>query len=382
MSNLSKSQSFFLLGPRGSGKSTLLQEHFKGQKTLWIDLLEHRQYLQLSQNPDELLNWWQAKKPEWIIIDEVQKIPALLDVVHSGIEKNKIKFALTGSSARKLKRGGANLLAGRAVERQLFPLSSFELKDKFHLEKALSYGLLPKIWNEKLDASEAEDFLYSYVNTYLNEEIAAEQLVRNLDPFRRFLIAAAQMNGKIINHSAIERDSGVPNKQSQRHFEILADTLIGYFLHPFHYSARKRQTQKAKFYFFDTGVVRTLTKLASTPLESSSYEYGDLFETFIINEVIKLNSYLQKRWEFSYLRTTDDDREIDLIIEKPKGKNILVEIKSATKVKNEHLSYFSSIKKDIEHEKAYLLSNDKQEKVVDGIYCLHWQNGLKEIFDF
>jgi predicted AAA+ superfamily ATPase len=242
--NLSKEQSFFLFGPRGSGKSTLLKQHFKGQDVLWINLLEQKTEFQLSQDPDHLLEIWKAQKTKWIVVDEVQKIPALLDVAHKGIEEHRILFALTGSSSRKLKRGGANLLAGRAASFQLSPFSSVELGKKFNLQKALQFGLLPKLWSEKLSDSEIVRSLYSYVQTYLKEEVAAEQLVRNLDPFRRFLVCAAQSNSKIINYSKIERDAGVTHSQAERHFEILCDTLIGRYLEPYDTSIRKRQTKK------------------------------------------------------------------------------------------------------------------------------------------
>jgi predicted AAA+ superfamily ATPase len=376
---LSESQSFFLFGPRGSGKSTLLREHFKDKKVTWINLLEKNLDLRLSQNPDALLELWALNKTPWVVIDEVQKIPAILDVVHRGIEDYRIKFALTGSSARKLKRGGANLLAGRAYEQKLLPFSALELGKTFNLSKALQFGLMPRIWSEKLTDADNINFLFSYINTYLKEEIAAEQLVRNLDPFRRFLVSTAQSNGKIINHSAIERDSGVSRKQSERHFEILVDTLIGNYLHPFHRSIRKRQTQKAKFYFFDTGVVRTLQNLAEFEVENSTFEYGNLFETFLINEFFKLSSALEKRWEFSYLQTKEN-HEIDLIIEKPRSKPILIEIKSFKKFSLDKVNALINMKNDIPHETAYVLSNDPNGLEVHGLRCLHWQKGLKEIF--
>ncbi len=377
---LSKSQSFFLFGPRGSGKSTLLKNQFSKSEVLWIDLLSQRTEFELSQDPDHLLDIWKIKKPKWIIIDEVQKIPRLLDVVHRGIEEHKIHFALTGSSARKLKRGGANLLAGRAIEKQVFPFCSFELAEQFDLHKSLEIGLLPKLWDEtNLSKNDQTDFLFSYVNTYLKEEIAAEQLVRSLDPFRRFLIAAAQSNSKIVNYSKIERDAGVSQHQASRHFEILVDTLIGFYLEPFAHSPRKRKTQHSKFYFFDTGVVRALQNRAGEVLTESSYEYGDLFETFIVNEFIKLRSALNLRWNFSYLRT-HGDQEIDLVVEKPKGLPILIEIKSTTQIQKGEIKSFIRLAKDIKHSQTYWLSNSKDEIEVEGVRCLHWQKGLEEIF--
>lgn len=374
-----KSQSFFLFGPRGSGKSTLLKSIFNEKGVTWIDLLHQATELKLSTNPDSLIDQWKAKRTEWIVIDEVQKIPKILDVVHKSIEEYNIKFALTGSSARKLKRGGANLLAGRAVEKKLGPFTASELGDDFDLLKSLKFGMLPAVWTKDFDDEENTDFLYAYVNTYLKEEIAAEQLVRNLEPFRRFLVAAAQSNGKIINHAAIERDCGVSGKQSQRHFEILADTLVGQYLEPFHTSTRKRQTLKSKFYFYDTGIVRTLQNLAGESLRLSTYEYGNLFETFLINEFFKLSAALNKRWKFSYLRT-QNDREIDLIIEKPRGKPILIEIKSTEKISFDQISSYIHLSSSIDAETVYVLSNDTEAKELENVRCLHWKEGLEEIF--
>lgn len=380
MINVPKSQSFFLFGPRGSGKSTWLREQFKAD-AYWIDLLNHRIEFELSKDPDSLLDRWKAdgRKP-WIVVDEVQKIPSLLDVVHRGIEEHRIRFALTGSSARKLKRGGANLLGGRAARREMFPFSSLELGKLFDLDRALQVGLLPRLWTDpNLENSDRVDALFAYVQTYLKEEVAAEQLVRNLDPFRRFLIAAAQSNTQIVNQSKIERDAGVPQRQVARHYEILADTLIGFFLEPFHESLRKRQTAKSKFYFFDTGVVRALKDQAGESLNASTYEYGELFETFLMNEFLKLRSALNLHWKFSYLRTKDDV-EIDLIIEKPRGKPILVEMKSKTIVTAKDITPLIQLGRDISHSQAYLLSRAPECSEIQGVRCLPWAMGLTEIF--
>jgi len=376
-----KTQSFFLFGPRGSGKSTTLSQLFRNETALWIDLLEQKLEFDLAQNPDSLLEKWAAHRKPWIVIDEVQKIPRLLDVVHRGIEKHKIKFALTGSSSRKLKRGGANLLGGRAASFQLSPFSALELGSAFDLAPALSTGLLPRFWNEHLSEKDRVRALYAYVQTYLKEEIAAEQLVRNLDPFRRFLVVAAQSNSQIINYSAIERDAGVSHSQAERHFEIVCDTLIGRYLDPFDTSIRKRQSRKSKFYFFDTGVVRALRGLAEEPLRAGTYEYGEMFETFLMNEFFKLREACEKHWNFSYLRTKDNV-EIDLIIEKPRGGVILIEMKSTDNINRAEPTQ-SLLKLSSEFPKAvkYILSNDPNARRVHGIEYLHWQEGLKRIFD-
>jgi uncharacterized protein len=378
---MSKSQSFFLFGPRGSGKTTWLRDQFKAD-AYWVDLLNQRTEFELAKDPDSLLDRWKANgKKAWIIIDEIQKLPRILDVVHRGIEEHRIRFALTGSSARKLKRGGANLLGGRAASRELFPFSALELGSQFDLDRALQFGLLPRLWTDSnLAASDRVDALFAYVQTYLKEEVAAEQLVRNLDPFRRFLISAAQSNAQIVNQSKIERDAGVPQRQVARHYEILADTLIGFFLEPFHESLRKRQTAKSKFYFFDTGVVRALKDQAGESLNSSTYEYGELFETFLMNEFFKLRSALNLHWKFSYLRTKDDV-EIDLIIEKPRGKPILIEIKSKTRITPQDVGPLVQLGKAIDYGQAYVLSRDTQGSEIQGVRCLPWEKGLREIFD-
>lgn len=370
-----------MFGPRGSGKSTLLREHFLSVNPLWIDLLDQQLEFELSQNPDVLLDKWADKKQKWIVIDEVQKIPRLLDVVHRGMETHKIRFALTGSNSRKLKRGSANLLGGRASSFFLSPFSALELGGKFNLQQGLAFGLFPRFWSgEDYPERERIRSLYSYIQTYLKEEVAAEQLVRNLDPFRKFLVCAAQANAKILNYAKLERDAGISHSQAERHFEILSDTLLGRYLDPFDASIRKRQSKKSKFYFFDSGIVRALTNMAGESLTSGTYEYGDLFETFIINEFFKLREALEKRWEYSYLRTKDDV-EIDLIIQKPRSKPILVEIKSTNHITEDQIDLFIRISRDFPGSQKYVLFTGKTGKVIKDIRCLPWEEGLKEIFE-
>lgn len=371
-----------MFGPRGSGKSTLLRELFgKEPEPLWIDFLDQQTEFEYSNNPNLVLQRWLIDKPKWIIIDEIQKVPSVLDVAHLGIEKHRIKFAFTGSSSRKLRKGGANLLANRVASFSLAPFSSIELKTKFNLTRALSIGLLPRFWSdESLTPEDIHRALYSYVQTYLKEEVAAEQLVRNLAPFRRFLICAAQSAGKVVNYAQLERDSGVTHSQAERHFEILVDTLIGQYLEPFDNSLRKRQTKKSKFYFFDTGVIRALRDLLAEALTPSTFEYGDLFESFVVNEFFKISSALEKRWKFSFLRT-QNNLEIDLILEKPRGAPILIEIKSTNRIVDDHIQSLKKISSTLSHSEKYLLSNDPLTKEIHGIRCLPWQDGLQEIFE-
>ncbi|HCU23477.1 MAG TPA: ATPase, partial [Deltaproteobacteria bacterium] len=225
-----------------------------------LDLLDPELANELISYPSNLLARlapYRGKRT-WVVIDEVQKAPPLLDLVHKLIQEKQFKFALTGSSARKLKRGAANLLAGRAFIYHLFPLAAPELQDRFRLEEALKYGTLPEIFSFE-NASDKSAFLKAYGETYLKEEIITEQIVRNLPPFRRFLDVAAQMNTEVINYSNIAKDIHSDPKTVSGYYDILEDTLLGFRLHAYHRSIRQRQKKAAKFYLFDTGVARTLS---------------------------------------------------------------------------------------------------------------------------
>ncbi len=380
---LSKSHSFFLFGARAVGKSSLIKKLFKTEKNiLYIDLLKSEWEDELAKKPDYLIEVIQQlkSKPSWVVIDEIQKIPKLLDIVHHLIEEKKIKFALTGSSARKLKRGSANLLAGRAFGFELFPLTHLELlesKDQFDLHKYLSFGGLPAL-TEFTRHSDIQSYLKTYVSTYLKEEIQAEQIVRNLKPFRLFLDVAAQMNAKIINFSKIGNDIGVDTKTVQNYFEILQDTHLGILLQCHDNSLRKRQKKNPKFYYFDTGVVRSLNRKLNLPLTAGSYEYGDLFEQFIILEMHRLNSYFSLDYRFSYLQT-NNNLEVDIIIERPGMPTAFIEIKSTTNVIDADYISLKNLKLDYPKNIYFCLSNDPNDRMDNKIHILHWKKGLKEL---
>ena len=329
LAKLSKSNSFFILGPRGSGKSTLIKSKYLTKHSLYIDLLHPQTEDRYRINPQLLAEKAKARPTlRWVIIDEVQKNPKLLDVVHHLIETTKIKFILSGSSARKLKRGGANLLAGRAFVFHLYPFSFIELNRKFDLQNMLQWGSLPKLLKFKKDQNKKE-YLTAYSLTYLKEEVQLEQIVRKISPFRKFLEIAAQMNGKIINYSKIASDVGVDSTTVQNYYSILEDTLLGFPLMPYHLSVRKSQRQSPKFYLFDTGVCRALNRTLNIPLTPQTYAYREAFEHFIILEFIKLSEYLRKDWRFSYL-LTKDRAEIDLIVSRSGQKTLCIEIKSSS----------------------------------------------------
>ncbi len=376
-----KNQTLFLFGARGVGKSTLIHDEFSPASTCWIDLLDPFEEDRFARNPNELKAIVKALPDNvtHVVIDEIQKLPRLLDVIHSLIETTKKCFILTGSSARKLKYGGANLLAGRAFVYHLFPFSFLELKDRFDFSVAMRFGLLPKLLDYKTD-EERSLFLQAYALTYLKEEIRAEQLTKNLDAFRRFLEVAAQCNGKIINYSNIARDVGVDDKTIKEYFTILEDTLVGFMLEPFQHSFRKRLSQKSKFYFFDVGVARALLRQLSLPLLPGTSMYGEVFEHLVILECIKLASYFHPEYRFSYLRTKDD-AEIDLVVERPGLPLLFVEIKSGDDIQELSLRTLFMIKKEIKNCETVCFSNDRRpRKLTEDILVLPWQLGVERYF--
>lgn len=375
-----KSDSFFLFGARGTGKSTFVEQQFLNRSSCFrIDLLDSDQEERYSRDP-KLLEKILAdlrEKPEWVFIDEVQKVPKLLDHVHRLIEKKKQKFILSGSSARKLKRQGANLLAGRAFLNQLYPLTGRELGKNFNLDQALQWGTLPKTC--LTDSEEGKKaYLKSYVQTYLKEEIRVEQLVRDLDPFRGFLEISAQMNGKILNYSRIAKEVGTTDKTIHSYFQILQDTLVGFYLPAFHRSARKSQVEHPKFYWFDPGVKRQLDRTIESRLIPSTSAFGEAFEHWVILEIMRLAEYAGKDWSFSFFRTKEGN-EVDLIISPNRKEEILIEIKSTTRVNESEVKYLSKLSSAFNAKGIYYLSLDPIAQRIGPVRCLPWERGISEI---
>lgn len=378
IAKLSKNHSFFLFGPRGSGKSTLLRERFQTSHSFYIDLLENQTESRYKKDPDLLLSDIKAlSKVDWVIIDEVQKIPKLLDVVHKAIEEFKYKFILTGSSARKLKRGGANLLAGRAFFYSFYPLTHTELADHFDLEMVMSWGSLPKIFS-LTDDDDKKNFLLSYTQSYLREEILQEQIVRNVDGFRMFLEVAAQMNGKTINYAKIAREAGVDSKTVKSYYKILEDTLIGFYLPAYHKSIRKAQTMQSKFYLFDVGIQRALEGSLDSKLAPGTSSFGFYFENFLLTEIYRYNSYSGKSFNMAHYQTSTG-QEIDLILSK--GRQIVAaEIKSTNRIDLVEVRAFARIAKALKTNQVYYISQDPVASLIDGVRCLHWRDFIKEVF--
>ncbi len=305
------SESIFLFGPRGTGKSTWIRRNFPRSPT--YDLLDTRESLRLAKEPHLLYQELSAiPRGEFVIIDEIQKVPALLDEVHRLIENRGLRFIMSSSSTRKIRRGGANLLAGRALTRTMFPIVSMERGFDLEIEECLLNGSLPLA----VTSESPKDYLASYVETYLDQEIRAEALTRNLGGFSRFLEVAARQNGQVTNTSGIARDAGVGRTTVQGYFEILVDTLIGFFLPPWNLKPATKQVRHSKFYFFDSGVCRALT--GRLPYPPTPEELGPLLETYLLHEVRAYLSYTGRGYRLNYWRTYDG-AEVDLVCETAEG---------------------------------------------------------------
>ncbi len=379
MLKLPKSKSFFLFGARGTGKTSLLRQIFKDNEALYVDLLDVKMAEDFLAYPERFKAILEKATSHysWVVIDEIQKVPKLLDYVHQFITAKHFKFALTGSSARKLKRGASNLLAGRAHVFNLYPFTVEELSKSFDLDTVLSFGALPESILENSD-QDRKRYLESYTQTYLKEEIISEQVLRNLPPFIRFLDVAAQTNTEIISYTNIAKDVGSDPKTISNYFDILEDTLLGIRLPSYSKSIRKQQKKSSKFYFFDTGVVRSILGQTDFRVTPKSFEYGMLFESFIVNEVYRILKYSERNFKLSFLRV-GEKQEIDLIIEQNNKPTILCEIKSTDKVHDLHVANLVALGKSIKNSQSFVISRDSSEQIIEGVQCLHWQHFLKLI---
>jgi len=301
-------RSFFLFGPRGTGKSTWLQQVLP--EAFRLDLLDASLFLELSRDPHRL-EALVGKRParSWVALDEIQKVPALLDEVHRLMESRRWRFALCGSSARKLRRGGANLLAGRALTLSMESFSAAELGDEFDLDFALNWGQLPFVRNEP---EVAADILAAYVNTYLKEELQAEGLIRNVPPFVRFLTVAGQINGQAVNAANIAREAAVARSTVDTYFAILSDTLVAHMLPAWRPGLKVREAAQPKFYWFDPGVARAAAGLLRDPADR--LWQGAALETVIYHELRVYNEISRKHRAVAYYRTPAGV-EVDFIIE-------------------------------------------------------------------
>ncbi len=360
--------SCLLLGPRQTGKSTLIGQL---DSLIAIDLLSTTTFLKYNQTPDllfEEISALPAQSHGRVWIDEIQKIPALLDVVHRCIERfPKIRFVLTGSSARKLKRGAANLLGGRAVSLHLHPLTIEELGKDYQLERVLRYGSLPRIYSLLKDKDDrlVQDLLRSYVDTYLNEEIKAEALIRRLDSFQSFLEVAVSQFAEQINFSALAAESHVSQPTIKNYYSILEDTLIGFFLPPYTRSVRKRLSKRHKFFLFDNGITRAILGSISSPV--TSVERGRLFEQWIVQEVRRLNDYYRKDLKMHFWRT-NNGAEVDLLLSRGREILLAVECKSTAAITRKDFSGLRSFTDEHPKVDAVICAPiDRDRKVEDSV---------------
>lgn len=355
------------MGPRGTGKSKLIEMQL-GESAKVIDLLSEDYYGRLIRRPS-LLGEIISSDQKLVVIDEVQRIPALLNEVHRLIEKRGVTFLLTGSSARKLKRSDANLLGGRAWEANLYPLTSFELGSQFDLIKYCNYGGLPSIYFSKYP----NDELKAYGSLYIQEEIQIESAVRKLDSFMRFLDILALTNGKEINISSIANDAGVPPRTVSSFMEVISDTLLGFYLVPFSKTKIRKSVSRSKFYFFDVGVARALAKQGEIVEDGANF--GDAFEHFIVQEVRAFVSYLNKDYQLSFWRSSDKD-EVDLIV----GNKIAIEIKSTRNVDRGDLKGLRRLQEEKLIEKYIIVSRDPIRRHIGEIECIPYVEFLEGLW--
>ncbi len=338
-----KAKSFFLFGPRGTGKTTWVKAAFP--KAVYLDLLEAELFNDLTANPQRLSNFIPHDFKDWVIIDEIQRVPDLLNEVHRLIETKKYHFILTGSSPRKLKRKGPNLLAGRALTLSMNPLSVAELGGDFRLEHSLRYGQLPSVYTE----ADPKKYLEAYVMTYLEEEIRQEGITRNLSAFARFLEAASFSQGSVLSISSVARECHVERKVVESYFSILEDLMIGYRIPVFSKKAKRRLAAHQKFYFFDVGVYRTLRPMG--PLDAPEEVDGVALETLFLQEIITLNSALDFGYKIFYWRTSNG-KEVDFVLYGPKGL-LSFEIKRTSRITPAMLGGLKSFLVDYPMAKAY-----------------------------
>lgn len=367
LKNLNHS-SCFLWGPRQVGKTSLLGHLFP--ESLIFDLLDPRLYEELILRPslleEKILASHKSQTP--IIIDEVQKIPRLLDVVQHMMAR-QFEFILSGSSARKLRRGAGNLLGGRAIHYELFPLVYQEIPN-FDLLRALNHGLLPRHYLHE----NPRDLIHAYVGDYLKEEIFAEALTRNLQAFSKFLEAAAFSNGEQVNFTNIASDCGIYASTVRNYFQILEDTLIGRFLPVYQKKPKRRVTKAPKFYFFDLGIVNFLLKRGK--IEMGSEIFGHALEHFIYQEILAHSHYSRLCYPLTFWRTSSQ-LEVDFIM----GEHeVAIEVKGTSLAQSKHLKGLKAFREEYQVKKSILVSLDSAPRLVGGIEILPWQVFLEKLW--
>jgi len=364
----SEQESIFFWGARQTGKSTLLKTLFPN--ALWFDLLLSEEYERLSKKPELLREIILANRNvSLVIIDEIQRLPDLLNEVHWLISNHKVRFILSGSSPRKILRGGFNLLGGRALRYELYPLISVEIPD-FDLIRALNHGLLPRHY----DSANPRKLLSSYIGSYLQDEIVAEARIRNVQAFSRFLEIAALTNGEMVNYTNIASDCGISAKTIKEYFQILEDTLIGRYLPSFQKRPKRRVITAPKFYMFDIGITNYL--LNRTKIEKGTELFGKAFEHFIYQEIYAHSRYSDVNYPMYYWRTASQI-EIDFVLG---DHEVAIEVKATDQATVRHLKGLKAFAEEYDVKKLILVSNDPLPRLVDDIEILPWKVFLERLW--
>lgn len=364
--------SVLLLGPRGTGKTYWLRKTFAD--ALYFDLLDDETYLTFSASPARLGDKIPSDYNGWIVIDEVQKIPRLLNEVHRLIESRQLRFLLTGSSARALRKKGVNLLAGRALTYHLYPLTVAELKESFDLNRSLQNGHLPMAYYHQ----RPQEYLYSYINTYLKEEVQQESLTRSLVLFTRFLETASFSQGEVVNYTNIAREIGSNRHTVSNFFTVLEDLLLAYRIPVFSKRAKRDLITHPKFYYFDVGVYRSLRPAG--PLDSDAEIEGAALETVFLQEVMAINHYFNFGYQIYYWRTRSNI-EVDFVLYGKRGL-LAFEIKRKRKLNKKDFNGLLQFKKDYPVAKCFLLYGGSEAYSDCDIQIMPFEKGLRELASF
>lgn len=367
---LKEEKSFFLLGPRCTGKTQFVRAQLPD--ALYIDLLDGEIYHMLLSAPQDIESLFIPKAYEgWIIIDEVQRVPALLNEVHRLIENKGYRFVLTGSSARNLRKKGVNLLAGRALTFFMYPLTIQELGNQFDLSKALEYGLLPPVFN----TPSPQSFLSSYVHTYLREEVLQEGLTRNMEAFSKFLEVAAFSQGSLLNKLNVSREAGLKKSTVHNYFQVLQDLLISYELPVFSRKAKRKLVQRAKFYFFDVGVYQTLRPKGV--LDRPEEITGIALETLFLQSLRAVNDYYDLRHKLYYWRT-QSGLEVDFVLYGENGLHAF-EIKSSSNFNEREVKGLLAFQQEYPQAQLYFIYNGRREYFFKEICVIPVEQALQQL---
>lgn len=364
-------ETFFLWGSRQSGKSTLLKKRYPD--SLYIDLLKSEEFRRYTERPELLRQEIEQNNAEFVVIDEIQKVPSLLNEVHWLYENRGIHFALCGSSARKIKKGQANLLGGRGIYYEMYGFSAYELGPDFDIDRMLNHGYLPPIYL----ADQPKRLLNTYISLYLKEEIAAEGLVRRLPVYSEFLNMASLSDGGLVNYTTIARETGVSSETIRGYFEILVDTLLGRFLPSYRRRPKRRTTKAPKFYFTDVGIVNFLARRSE--ILRGSELFGKAFENWVFHELCAYNMYRDRFAEMHYWQLAGG-LEVDFIIN---HIDCAVECKSSPRIGAAHLKGLRQLLIDHPETKRRIIVclETKDRKTEDGIEILHYKTFITKLWN-